>query len=202
MTSAWARAHHVGMVALLTVVGCAALLLAGTVSFTAPRQPIPLVWPVGSILVSGLFLVLDTGFGMLTFSSGRAALDRWAAAAVVWALGGVIVAVSEVAGVPRLLLTWMAAVAASAMWTAAVSQRAAWAAALVIGLLGVAAEFITPWTPISRALGGDGALGVCVILLGLGTLVYAIFPVLWPVTRLARWSPRWPASPVSPARRE
>lgn len=172
MTTVWLRAHNVLMVAILTVLAVGAMAAARNVSFVAPRQPIPLIWPVATIQVAGLFLLLDTGFGAPLHAAVRGRLDRLLAVIALLALAGMLIPASSFLGAPDVLRTWLVAVVAMGMISAAAGTGEPWAVALVVGLLGIAAEFSTPIAPLSRLLAGPGPTVIAVTALVIGSAIY------------------------------
>lgn len=157
---AWGRAHSVATVLMVTVLGSVVLTVAGSTSFVAPRQPIPLTWPVATIQGCGALLALETGFGDLVDAGVRTVLDRTlAVVVVVVALTSSIVVVHSV-GAPDVLTTWVLLVGGVGLGVAALGARHAWGWAMVFGLTGVGLEFTTPAAPISTTLESGFAAAV------------------------------------------
>ncbi|MGL5865075.1 MAG: hypothetical protein ACRCYX_04270 [Dermatophilaceae bacterium] len=178
MIRVWLRAHHVVPALLLTLGGIVLMFAADSASFAAPRQPIPLVWPVATIQVSATLLVLDTGFGSLLAAATRALLDRLVAATTVVVLLAMLLGAAPLLGLPPLLSIWVAAVAGVGMGAALLGVREPWAAALVVGLFGIGLQFSTPLAPISRGLDRPAAASAVAALLGLTACGYVIQPLL------------------------
>lgn len=182
MTLAWLRAHNAGLVLVLSTAVGVGVAVAGSTSFVAPRQPIPLIWPLAMVQAGLALLILEVRFGALPLAAVRAVTDRLIACLVLLALVGGTVLELRLVGAPSSLVAWVCVVAALGLAVATFSSAEAWAVAIVVGLVGVGAEFVTPIAPISRNLESPVARWGAVALLLAGAAAH----VAKPMTRLGQ----------------
>lgn len=165
MIRTWARAHNLAVVGPVAA-GCLLLIaVAGSTSFVAPRQPIPLVWPLAMVQASVALLIVELRFGDLPSGAVREVADRALACLLVVATIAATAAELRFVGAPDILTGWMCSVTAVGLAAAAMTGVEAWTVSLVLGLLGVGAEFATRLAPVSRLMESPRAGAIVLALL-------------------------------------